>query len=992
MNRAERTHAQQGMALLLTLVILAVLSIMATTFITNVTLDQKAAANLGTDVTAQYIAKAGLHHALSVLVRDADFVNPDMDIAVEAYDWSSGDDWVTRFSGSDVCVAESITRSTGVVSHKKNARWIYVHESPDDASSPIVGRYAVYIADEHARVNINAVGADYDSVESSQEGESVEEIDLKDLFENLAGVDNSLASDIVTFANKPFASISELYNIAGIDESELDDLGPYLTTESADHLMYWDNYHTPTDYRPTVNVNYDPRIKVFAENLFNHMWWMNPPKEYIAAINLLDYRDSDHIPTHYTETELNTDINGDGNILDTTSVYGVEGLQINEILPDAWVEIAVTDATFISKESGDFVIGATYAQGTSTDFANIASATFQIPWDNGTFTVKIYSYSDASSDDISCRVEGVGHETVPGGGGSHEFDVTVTDGTITIELIDPVQTEIDGSPSATQIPSKFHKVEIQAGEFVEIVNISREQITIPTTWTFVFDNGTPADSSDDRSYHVSSAVTLNGAVRSSADPVTASYSYLILTDSEKALDMIFGSVIDGIWDGTGTVRVPFDASNGATFSILDSGDDAVTLTDDSGEIIDHIAPIDTNDYCVSGYKPGAGMTAKTSREKKSPDYDLNVTWIDVWQDSTTVATDVTYKGTPGSSNSSCSSYVTVRDSLIPNPFFLYDLSKGEDLNNPANAMSSTRTYLMSFRDMFSFDIYEVNGGDIVRKVNWSVSTNGTDTYLALPSATVSGSKITLWDFTGPSVPNGEYRIFLSAMEEDEIHLIAGQYLDSGSSSLVDTTVSVNVNETMATCLNGDYLRSEEIPFIQDAMKVRYDELIPFNVDLEYFTMNINCDASTPTTENTIYKLRFQPAGFMPLTEGKININTADIYTLQTIPGVDATLALNIVTYSESFPFSAISDLLNVTGMTLSQYCRMYNLVTVRSNSYRVTVIGQSIKDVDRDGTMDSSDVIVGQKQCTTSVFRNVKKDSNEQPTGIEILTRSMLWE
>ncbi len=992
MKKADRTSAQKGMALLLTLIILAVLSIMATTFISNVTLDQKAAANLANDVTAQYVAKAGLHHAHSVLIRDADFVTSDGDIVFEHYDWYDNDEWATRFIGSDVSVAQSVTRSTGMVSEKKDARWIYLREQPDDPSSPIIGRYAVSIQDEHARVNINSAGSSYDGIESSQEGSDVSEIDLEDLFEQLPAVDNSLAVAITNYSDKPFSGINELYNISGIGESQLADIRPYLTTVSADHNMYYDTYHTPSGFRPRIDVNNDPRIKVFVEDMFNHLTWLNTVKEYIAAINLMDYRDNDHVPTVYTETQLNIDINGDGSIQNSTVVFGVEGLKINEILPEAWVTIDVTDSTFINKESGDFIVGGTFAQGMSSDFANIAVATFQIPWENGIFNVKVYSHADAFSDDISCRVEGVGYDIVPGNGGSHEFSVTVTDGNITIELMDPLQTESDGSLSATQIPSKFLKVEIQAGEYIEIVNISREPITIPATWSFVFDNGTPSDSSDDRIYHITSPVTLNGAVRTTVDPVTASYSYLILTNSEKALDIIFGSVTDGNWDGSGTVRIPVDSSNNSTFSILSGGDDAVTILTDTGDLIDHIAPDDPNEYCVSAYKPVSGMTAKTGREKVSPDYSLEIVGANVWQDSTAIATDTMHKGTPGFANSSTNYYVTVRDSAIPNPFFLYDLSNGEYHNDPANAMFATRNYLSILADIFSFESYKIKGEDIVRKTNWSTATNGSDTFLALASTTFSGAKITLLDYSGPSVPDGDYRVFLTAMEKGEVHLISGKYLDTGSNTLVSSDISVNVNSTFSVCLNGDYLKSEDIAFIQDSMKVRYDRLVPFNADLEYFTLNINCHPSTPHAQNTIYELTFQPAGFMPLTQGKININTADVYTLQTIPGVDATLAQNIVNYTAVTPFISVSGLLNVTGMTLSQYCRMYNLVTVRSNSFRIKVIGQAIKDVNRNGSFDSSDLIIGEKRCSTSVFRNVRKDSARQPAGIEILTRYFYWD
>ncbi|GEM_PF-4375603 len=988
----ENTN-HRGMALLLTLIILAVMSIMAATFVTNMSIDSKISYNINTEASAEYIAKAGLGHAIGVLRQDADFITPNA--SFEKYDWNTdntsynSDDWVTLFLGSDVDVAQTITRSTGqIASGKKDSRWIYLHEKPDDSSSPIIGRYAVLIQDENAKININTAGSGHDAVEANQQGESVNEIDIEDLFDKLPSLNSALASAITTYSGKPYGELEELYKITGLGSTEFNSLNPYFTIYSADHDLYYDTFHSPNGFAIKVNVNYDPRINVYRENLFNHLSWANPVKECLASINIFDYRDTDNVPVSFSETELDLDINGDGSKSSSTYVFGTEGIQINEILPEARVIIQSTNAAFVSKQSGNFSPSGQYYIGTSTDASNIASATFQIPWDNGTFKIKVYSKNEAFSDSISCKVEGVGFDTVPAAG-SKEFSVNVTDGNITIELEDPLQYEADGSLSSTQIPSKFDKVEIDAGEFIEIVNISRKSITITSGWTFVLDNGTPANPADDRTYHIGSDVTLNGtAYIATADPKRVSYDCLILTDSEKALDILFGTTPDGTWDGTASVRIPIDTTNSATFSILTAGTDTITVKNQNNNLIDIIAPTNPNDYCISGFNQSGAVSPYTSREKISPDYDLKIGTTEVWQNSTNAGNESGFFATPGSANTSTNSYVTIKDDLIPNMFFIYDMPKNEHLNDPNGALTSAINYTQTLNDMIGFVTYDAAGANYYRKTNWALTAG----YLTLPSTVVSGSKIT-WkcDPASENVPDGNYRIFINGKQTDEIHKIKGIHLDLATSTTSDMEISATMNGQLYLCANGSYDRSDLVS-VSDEQKHRFDKLLPFTVSQNLISIEDNCDASTPITLNTLNTAIFQPAGFDPAVFGRININTADIYILQTLPEVDTALAQAILNLSVTTPFTSTSDLLNVPGISFSQFCKIANLVTVRSNTFKINVVGQNIRDVNRNGGYDSNDIVLGEKRCSASVYRKINVNQAQIPSGIKVYTRYFSWE
>ena len=65
-----------------------------------------------------------------------------------------------------------------------------------------------------------------------------------------------------------------------------------------------------------------------------------------------------------------------------------------------------------------------------------------------------------------------------------------------------------------------------------------------------------------------------------------------------------------------------------------------------------------------------------------------------------------------------------------------------------------------------------------------------------------------------------------------------------------------------------------------------------------------------------------------LTNGKININTADLHTLMTLPGIGETYAQRIIDYREANgPFREVKDIMKVAGIGEKRYDAIKDLIT-----------------------------------------------------------------
>ena len=124
------------------------------------------------------------------------------------------------------------------------------------------------------------------------------------------------------------------------------------------------------------------------------------------------------------------------------------------------------------------------------------------------------------------------------------------------------------------------------------------------------------------------------------------------------------------------------------------------------------------------------------------------------------------------------------------------------------------------------------------------------------------------------------------------------------------------------------------------------------------------------------------------SSGKININTALPRILSSLKSIDPALAKNIYLGINSFnkpvlkPYKDITDLLDVKGMSTRKYADICNLITVRSDQFRVNMLVQTLKPVKRkeknspsdyEVTASSSKSIIIDRSKLTSIAQGKKE-------------------
>ncbi len=75
--------------------------------------------------------------------------------------------------------------------------------------------------------------------------------------------------------------------------------------------------------------------------------------------------------------------------------------------------------------------------------------------------------------------------------------------------------------------------------------------------------------------------------------------------------------------------------------------------------------------------------------------------------------------------------------------------------------------------------------------------------------------------------------------------------------------------------------------------------------------------------------------------GRVNINTASPAVLAALPGMNPSIALDIVNYRESTEggFQTIGDILQVPSVTNAVFSRVADYITVRSFTFRIRAQG-----------------------------------------------------
>lgn len=88
--------------------------------------------------------------------------------------------------------------------------------------------------------------------------------------------------------------------------------------------------------------------------------------------------------------------------------------------------------------------------------------------------------------------------------------------------------------------------------------------------------------------------------------------------------------------------------------------------------------------------------------------------------------------------------------------------------------------------------------------------------------------------------------------------------------------------------------------------------------------------------------------------GKVNLNTADVATLDTLPGIGTSLAGRIIRYRETYgPFQAIEDVKLVSGIGESTYGKIKDLVTVSVATGQRTFEVEAIVTFATDGVSET---------------------------------------
>jgi len=185
-------NPESGMALIIIMAIVAILSAIGITFMYTMRMEEKAAFNYMNSLKASYLAESGINHAVAILKsdgRDTGFVSYEgsrwgyqyNDIADSVF--SAYNNPPATYD-NDNCSVDNDTpyfRSGLNSVQGRDSRWIYV----DDGAGNIIGRYAVLIIDESSKININTAGTrvEWDKTTNDpRRGWTPYEINLRDFF------------------------------------------------------------------------------------------------------------------------------------------------------------------------------------------------------------------------------------------------------------------------------------------------------------------------------------------------------------------------------------------------------------------------------------------------------------------------------------------------------------------------------------------------------------------------------------------------------------------------------------------------------------------------------------------------------------------------------------------------------------------------------------------------------------------------------------------
>jgi len=89
------------------------------------------------------------------------------------------------------------------------------------------------------------------------------------------------------------------------------------------------------------------------------------------------------------------------------------------------------------------------------------------------------------------------------------------------------------------------------------------------------------------------------------------------------------------------------------------------------------------------------------------------------------------------------------------------------------------------------------------------------------------------------------------------------------------------------------------------------------MDMHPGNVEIQADKVTQTSETVPGDAPSEPDF---VAEGKIDLNTADVEALKSLPGIGASLAERIVAFRDKTPFKTVRDIKKVSGIGDEKFC------------------------------------------------------------------------
>jgi len=908
----------RGVAIILVISVLAVLTSLAAAFLISARLETLKAFNFMEGRRASYIAEAGLAHAKRILKEDK--ASTSIDVVSET--------WSVAFAGNDIDNDED---------GAAEAQWINLV----DAAGDLYGRYGVTVIDEAGRVNINTAGLHNEDALKVTEGYSTYEVSLDKLFTVLGlpqatqmrddilqhryggnfpgsavaneddnannaylshdGIDNNadgIIDEVSEGINEPqefvflypygddraFFSVFELRNIPSV-KPRFSQIKPYVTAYSFDRNI---------DKNNALRTDVNQATALEIKNAFASAALTSAEQ---VIVNIVDYRDSDNESTILVS-------NG-------KTYYGVEGVRINELMINPRYGFLGTSLTNPTGPGGDWALVGDHYENANPTLDEFGRGVWR--FENirpGTYYLRVFG--DSSGDMIGdVKVGGITHTAMMHGemfintvvvGQDGRFDVTI------------YNREVDKGENFTVYFKGFQLVESPDAEYLELINITGNDIDV-SGWTVeglrekdliaTIPAGTSIESFD----YLVLAVDKDDA--SAGVPVN------IRNNNISFLNTWNGSTIDD----DKVVQLIFSDTLSRQDDIIQNDPDAystiIILKTSEQKIVDRIEYFD--DYAEN---IAFERDDPTSTQDKDGDFIF-----DNWNYSSGFPFFAPV-GTPTELNNN----VSISGHIIGGINTEIIVKNGAFANVGEIALVSTgalwktiaTSALMKFADKLTTISYRYDGeGHLVQGGGWqevSRSSPYTNWFLS-SSAGDTGS----WRFTSEDrFLDGMY--FLT---------LAGKYEEAVAISL----------------LRADGSWTDFTPPLMPDLdnKVRYGIIDVGGTSADALpskTIEIQIRNESPSGECHFDYIVLSPAHRV---DGRININTASHEVLQALPGITQDIANTIVNnrpYGNTYGIGDIlsDDILGIGEQKKKEVFRkMGNLITVKSDVYEILVNGQSFR-------------------------------------------------